>query len=173
MAIAGLALGYIGLFFLLGVILIVAADARVNVDRFPGVRDGWARFDGPAGTQMVDTAIAAMADWAASGSNANSGGAFAAADASDALLERARAMVGRAPRRRPDGICFGANMTTMTLAFTRAVAETLRPGRACRRHPARPRRQRVAVAHRLRRRRRRARARAVRPVDRAARPGTP
>ena len=33
--------------------------------RFPGVRDGWARFDGPAGTQMVDTAIDAMAAWAA------------------------------------------------------------------------------------------------------------
>ena len=73
--------------------------------RFPGVRDGWARFDGPAGTQMVDTAITAMAEWAASGDNANSGGAFAAADASDALLERARNRVaellgGRARRRR-------------------------------------------------------------------------
>ena len=33
---------------------------------FPGVRDGWARFDGPAGTQMVDVAITAMAEFAAS-----------------------------------------------------------------------------------------------------------
>ncbi len=32
-------------------------------DRFPGVGDGWARFDGPAGTQMVDTAIDAMRDY--------------------------------------------------------------------------------------------------------------
>ena len=70
--------------------------------RFPGVRDGWARFDGPAGTQMVDTAIDAMATWAASGSNANTGGAFAAADECDALLERAR-RTGRHAARRAIG----------------------------------------------------------------------
>jgi cysteine desulfurase family protein (TIGR01976 family) len=96
--------------------------------RFPGVVDGWARFDGPAGTQMVDTAISAMADWAASGHNANSGGAFAAAAESDALLERTRATVATLLGTTPDTVCFGANMTTLTLAFTRAVAQTLRPG---------------------------------------------
>jgi len=96
--------------------------------RFPGVRDGWARFDGPAGTQMVDTAIEAMAAWAASGSNANTGGSFAAADACDALLDRARRRVATLLGGQPDGIVFGANMTTLTLAFSRAVAATLRPG---------------------------------------------
>lgn len=101
------------------------ADLR---SRFPGVRDGWARFDGPAGTQMVDTAIAAMAEWAASGNNANSGGSFAAADASDAVLDRARHRVAALLGGHADGIVFGANMTTMTLAFTRAVAATLGPG---------------------------------------------
>ena len=95
---------------------------------FPGVRDGWARFDGPAGTQMVDVAIRAMADFAASGANANSGGAFAAADACDALMDRARATVGQLIGADPSGIVFGANMTTMTLAFTRAIARTLAPG---------------------------------------------
>jgi cysteine desulfurase family protein (TIGR01976 family) len=98
------------------------------VERFPGVRDGWARFDGPAGTQMVDTAIEAMTDWAASGNNANSGGAFSAADACDALLERARSTVAQLFGASPAGVCFGANMTTLTLAFTRAVAATLQPG---------------------------------------------
>lgn len=96
--------------------------------RFPGVRDGWARFDGPAGTQMVDVAIQAMAEWAASGNNANTGGSFAGADECDALLERARATVGQLLGAGPAGICFGANMTTMTFAFTRAVEQTLRPG---------------------------------------------
>jgi cysteine desulfurase family protein (TIGR01976 family) len=97
--------------------------------RFPGVRGGWARFDGPAGTQMVDTAIAAMAEFGASGHNANCHGAFDAADRSDEVLERARASVARllgAPD--PQGIWFGANMTTTTMAFTRAVERTLRPG---------------------------------------------
>jgi cysteine desulfurase family protein (TIGR01976 family) len=97
-------------------------------DRFPGVRDGWARFDGPAGTQMVDAAIEAMTAWASGGDNANTGGAFAAAEACDELLERARATVGRLLGADPAGVCFGANMTTMTLALTRAVGVTLRPG---------------------------------------------
>jgi cysteine desulfurase family protein (TIGR01976 family) len=97
-------------------------------DRFPGVGDGWARFDGPAGTQMVDTAIAAMADFAASGANANSGGFFGAAMASDEMLYRARASVGRLLGAPADQVAFGANMTTLTFAFTRAVAATLRPG---------------------------------------------
>ena len=96
--------------------------------RFPGVNGGWARFDGPAGTQMVDTAIAAMTQWASSGDNANCGGSFAAADACDALLERARASVGRLLGGTADGVVFGANMTTMTLAFSRAVGATLGPG---------------------------------------------
>lgn len=95
------------------------------VHRFPGVREGWSRFDGPAGTQMLDTAIAAMTDWAESGNNANSGGAFSAADACDALLERARATVGALLGTDTDGVVFGATMTTLTLAFSRAVGATL------------------------------------------------
>ena len=35
----------------------------MNRDRFPGLAGGWARLDGPAGTQMVDSAIDAMADF--------------------------------------------------------------------------------------------------------------
>jgi cysteine desulfurase family protein (TIGR01976 family) len=97
-------------------------------ERFPGVREGWARFDGPAGTQMVDTAIEAMTTWAASGNNANSGGAFEAADACDTLLEQARSRVAALLGASAASIVFGANMTTLTLAFTRAVAPTLRPG---------------------------------------------
>ncbi|MET0144565.1 MAG: aminotransferase class V-fold PLP-dependent enzyme [Ilumatobacteraceae bacterium] len=96
--------------------------------RFPGVRDGWARFDGPAGTQMVDTAIEASRAWSSGGDNANAGGAFAAADASDALLERTRERVAELLGAPAGGIVFGANMTTLTMAFTRAVAATLRPG---------------------------------------------
>jgi len=95
---------------------------------FPGVRDGWSRFDGPAGTQMVDVAINAMSEWAAHGSNANTGGFFAAADACDALLESTRSVVGEFLGADASGICLGANMTTMTMAFTRAVGRTLKPG---------------------------------------------
>ncbi len=96
--------------------------------RFPGVRDGWARFDGPAGTQMVDVAIQATTDWMASGLNAAAGGPFVAAEACADLLERARGTVAQLFGADPGGVCFGANMTTITFAVTRAIATTLRPG---------------------------------------------
>lgn len=96
--------------------------------RFPGAQNDWARFDGPAGTQMVDSAIRAASDWSSSGNNANTHGAFAAAHATDALLERARGVVAQLLDADPNGVVFGANMTTMTFAFTRAVARTLKPG---------------------------------------------
>src|SRR4051794_12175427 len=96
--------------------------------RFPGVHDGWARFDGPAGTQMVDVSIQAMTDWMASGLNGCGGGAFAAAQACDALHDRSRAAVGQLLNADPRGVCFGANMTTITFALTRAIAATLSPG---------------------------------------------
>jgi selenocysteine lyase/cysteine desulfurase len=66
----------------------------LNRDRFPGLRDGWARLDGPAGTQMLDAAIGAMDDWMRSGHNANHGGLFAAARHTDELVAATRAAVG-------------------------------------------------------------------------------
>ncbi|MHB1090215.1 MAG: cysteine desulfurase-like protein [Ilumatobacteraceae bacterium] len=102
-----------------------ASDIR---HRFPGVRDGWARFDGPAGTQMVDVAIRAMSDWASNGSNANNGGSFTAANDCDALMGRTRSVIAQLFNADPAGVCLGANMTTMTMAFTRAVAKMLKPG---------------------------------------------
>lgn len=97
-------------------------------DRFPGVGDGWARFDGPAGTQMVDTAIAAMRELLESGANANGGGRFAASVTTGALVRSARETVARFLGADADGVVFGPNMTTLTFAFTRAVARTLEPG---------------------------------------------
>jgi cysteine desulfurase family protein (TIGR01976 family) len=77
---------------------------------------------------MVDTAIDAMAGFARSGDNANTGGFFAAAARSDAVLDGARSAVGRLLGADPAGVVFGPNMTTLTFAFTRAVARTLAPG---------------------------------------------
>ncbi len=96
--------------------------------RFPGLNNDWARFDGPAGTQMVDLSIQGMVGWAESGMNANTHGPFMQADACDALLDRARSTVGQLLGADPNGITFGANMTTMTMAFTRAIEQTLKPG---------------------------------------------
>ena len=101
-----------------------SADLR---QRFPGVRRG-ARFDGPAGTLMVDAAIEAMHDHLAGGDAANVGGAFAASVRTGELVERARATVGELLGAPAEGIVFGANMTTLTFAFTRAVGRDLGPG---------------------------------------------
>jgi cysteine desulfurase family protein (TIGR01976 family) len=97
-------------------------------ERFPGLADGWARLDGPAGTQMVDAAIDAMADFMRSGDNANHGGVFRAAEATDELTHAAREAVGRFLGGTPDTVAFGPSMTAMTMRFSAAVGRTLGPG---------------------------------------------
>jgi cysteine desulfurase family protein (TIGR01976 family) len=77
---------------------------------------------------MVDTAIAAMTDWMTSGNTAANGGPFAAAEECQRLMDRTRATVGQFLGADPTGISFGPNMTSLTLAISRAVAATLRPG---------------------------------------------
>jgi cysteine desulfurase family protein (TIGR01976 family) len=105
-----------------------AAGAAGVRARFPGLRDGWARLDGPAGTQMVDSAIEAMADFMRSGDNANHGGVFRAAEATDELTAAAREAVGRLVGGTPEGVAFGPSMTAMTMRFAAAAGRTLKPG---------------------------------------------
>ena len=97
----------------------------MNRDRFPGLAGDWARLDGPAGTQMVDSAIEATAAFARSGRNANHGGLFAAARDTDRVVDEARRAVGRLLGRDPRGVVFGASMTALTMRF----AATARPRR--------------------------------------------
>ena len=97
-------------------------------ERFPGLAGGWARLDGPAGTQMLDTAIEAVADFMRSGDNANHGGVFRAAEATDELTHAAREAVGRFLGGTPDTVAFGPSMTALTMRFSAAVGRTLQPG---------------------------------------------
>ena len=100
--------------------------------RFPGITEGdqqgWARFDGPAGTQVVDVAIDATSAWQRSGNSANSHGSFAAADACDALVERTQATMGRLLNADPDGFVLGPSTTANVFSLTRAIGRELRPG---------------------------------------------
>jgi cysteine desulfurase family protein (TIGR01976 family) len=96
--------------------------------RFPGIGHEWARFDGPAGTQMVDSAITAMSEWMASGNTAANGGPFAAAEECQRLMDRTRVAVGQFLGADPNGVSFGPNMTSLTFAVSRAISATLRPG---------------------------------------------
>ena len=100
----------------------------MNRERFPGLADGWARLDGPGGTQMVDTAIDAMTDWMRSGRTANEGGAFPHARASEEVVEGARAAVAQMLGADERGVAFGPSMTALTMAVSAAVGRGLRPG---------------------------------------------
>ena len=100
----------------------------MNRDRFPGLEGDWARLDGPAGTQMVDVAIEAMADFMRSGRNANHGGVFAAGLATDAVIEEARSEVAALFGAEPSGVVFGPSMTALTMRFAATVARELTPG---------------------------------------------
>ena len=93
----------------------------MNRERFPGLAGSWARLDGPAGTQMLDTAIDAMADFSRSGRNANHGGVFAAAHATDGAVADARTEVGALLGADPRGVVFGPSMTALTMRFARTV----------------------------------------------------
>jgi cysteine desulfurase family protein (TIGR01976 family) len=100
----------------------------MNRDRFPGLADGWARLDGPGGTQMVDYAIDAMTEWMRSGRTANEGGAFPHARASEEVVVAARDAVGRMLGADPRGVAFGPSMTALTMAFSAAAGRALAPG---------------------------------------------
>lgn len=100
----------------------------MNRERFPGLADGWARLDGPAGTQPVDQSIDAVAAWMRSGRTANHGGLFAAGRATDAMVASARRRVGELLGADPRGVVFGPNMTTLTLHFAAAAGRSLSEG---------------------------------------------
>jgi cysteine desulfurase family protein (TIGR01976 family) len=100
----------------------------VNRERFPGLRDGWARLDGPAGTQMVDQAIDAMTEWMRSGHGANDHGAFAAARHTDELVRSTRSAVATLFGADPRGVVFGPSMTALTMRFAGTAAREWGPG---------------------------------------------
>ncbi len=84
-------------------------------------------FDAPGGTQACDSAIAGMTAHLARGS-ANSGGRFAASIETDAIVEAAHAAMADLLGAHPGEIAFGPNMTSLTLAVSRALARDWGPG---------------------------------------------
>ncbi|MGH9222466.1 MAG: aminotransferase class V-fold PLP-dependent enzyme [Acidimicrobiales bacterium] len=96
--------------------------------RFPGARGGWARFDGPAGTLMVDVAIDAIAEFLRSGQMANLGGVFEAGRVTDEVVWDGRVAVSELLGADPAGMVFGANSTSLILSLVRWIEPGLRPG---------------------------------------------
>ncbi len=95
--------------------------------RFPALASGAAYLDGPGGSQTPQEVLDAVDGYLRS-SNANLGGAFPTSAASDELIERGRSAAAEFTGGEPDGIAFGANMTTLNFLLAHAVARTLEPG---------------------------------------------
>ncbi|RME69980.1 MAG: cysteine desulfurase-like protein [Chloroflexi bacterium] len=111
-----------------------AVDLSPVRARFPALQetdaDGrpFVFFDGPGGTQVPQDVIDAMANYFRT-ANANHGGYFATSRRNDEIIDQAReAMADFLNAPSPNEIVFGANMTTLTFSFSRAIGRLLKPG---------------------------------------------
>jgi cysteine desulfurase family protein (TIGR01976 family) len=84
-------------------------------------------LDGPGGTQVPQQVIDAIADYL-SRNNANTGGAYQTSHNTDRMIAEARTAMGDFLNCDADEIVFGANMTTLTFAMSRALGRELAPG---------------------------------------------
>jgi cysteine desulfurase family protein (TIGR01976 family) len=84
-------------------------------------------LDGPGGTQVPRQVIDAIADYLAR-NNANTGGAYQTSRNTDRMIAEARSAMGDFLNCDADEIVFGANMTTLTYAMSRAIGRELGPG---------------------------------------------
>lgn len=85
-------------------------------------------LDGPAGTQVPQRVIDAMSDYF-SRCNANHGGLFDTSVESDHWLDEAhRAVADFLNTDDPDTVAFGQNMTSLTMALSRALSKTWNVG---------------------------------------------
>jgi cysteine desulfurase family protein (TIGR01976 family) len=110
-----------------------AFDVAAVREHFPALRrelDGrpLVYLDGPGGTQVSGECIDAMAGYLVS-SNANTYGAFVTSAETDSLVAEAHAAAADfLGAHEPEEIVFGANMTTLTFAVSRAIGRDLQPG---------------------------------------------
>jgi cysteine desulfurase family protein (TIGR01976 family) len=102
-------------------------DVEAVRERFPALAGGAAYLDGPGGSQCPREVLEATTSYMRD-SNANLGGAFPTSAASDETMRRGRAAAADFTGGDPDGIAFGANMTTLNFLLAHAVARTLDPG---------------------------------------------
>jgi cysteine desulfurase family protein (TIGR01976 family) len=102
-------------------------DVEAVRARFSALQRPYAFLDAPAGTQVPDEVIDAIAAYLRE-SNANVGGAFETSRRTDALIEDARAAAARFLTCEPEETIFGPSMTNLNFMLTRTLARELRPG---------------------------------------------
>lgn len=84
-------------------------------------------FDAPGGTQVPQRVIDAISEYLSKW-NANLGGAFLTSQRSDLIVEQAHEAMADFFNCTPDEVVFGANMTTITFALSRAIGRELKSG---------------------------------------------
>lgn len=84
-------------------------------------------LDGPGGTQVSQRVIDAIANYLKQ-SNANTHGAFATSERTDAALIQARRAMADFFNCQANEVVFGPNMTTLTYAVSRAIGRDLVAG---------------------------------------------
>ena len=84
-------------------------------------------LDGPGGTQVPQRVIDAISDYLTQ-SNANTCGAYATSRRTNAVIDEARGAMADFLGCDPDELIFGANMTSLTYAMSRAIGRDLGPG---------------------------------------------
>lgn len=96
--------------------------------QFPSLQSDTIFFDNPGGTQVPQIVIDRMVNYYRE-ANANHGGAFETSQRSDGIIDEARqALADLLNATQPEEIVFGPNMTSLTLALSRAFANELDEG---------------------------------------------
>jgi cysteine desulfurase family protein (TIGR01976 family) len=105
----------------------VTLDVEAVRARFSALRRPYTFFDGPAGTQVPDEVIEAIAGYLRD-SNANVGGQFETSRRTGELVESAHETGGRFLGCSADEAIFGPSMTNLNFMLTRTVGRELREG---------------------------------------------
>ena len=105
----------------------VTLDVEAVRARFSALRRPYAFFDGPAGTQVPDEVIDAIAGYLRE-SNANVGGQFETSRRTGELVEAAHESAGRFLGCSAGEAIFGPSMTNLNFMLTRTIGRELREG---------------------------------------------
>jgi cysteine desulfurase family protein (TIGR01976 family) len=104
-----------------------ALDVEAVRARFSALQRPYAFFDGPAGTQVPDEVIDAIATYLRE-SNANVGGAFETSRRTDELVDAAHQTAARFLGCAADEAIFGPSTTNLNFMLTRTLGRELQEG---------------------------------------------
>src|SRR5213083_217536 len=99
----------------------ITLDVAAARARFSALQNELVFFDGPGGTQVPDEVIDAIATYLRE-SNANVSGPYETSRRTERLVTDSRLAAASFLGSAPDEVVFGANMTTLNFALSRAAA---------------------------------------------------